>query len=341
MRCLIGDSRGNVLVEVIPLVESVSEVLNGVGRASLLFSSKDNKVTADNLAFGNRLLLQFDNGMEWGGIIDPPRKWTAGNVQVTGYTGEKLMDWRTTGKSRRFAGVSKGNIFQAVHSEALPIPGYAIGEVWTGGVGHSPDYHLESLLDLVQKSLCDRLGTAEFAVIPDFTDGVIVFRSEFYERRGVDTNLMLVEGGNITDAELIEQGDIINDWTIAGADLSGEGSDGWGDGRLIATASDAESISVYGRRQGGAVFPDIKIQATLDLKARSLRDEYAYPHNIFSLTAVDAKPARFKDYQVGDSLLLQLYSCGFGGVDTRVRVVGREYFPQQGTANLIVQEVTG
>lgn len=338
MQCLIGDNTGRIVAEPTPLIESVSEVLNGVGRARLTFSRHDEKLTAANLAYGNRLLLRGD-GITWGGYIDPPRKWMAESVQVTGYSGEGLLDWRVTGKSRYFDGVSKGAIFTAVHAETLPVPGLALGTVWGGGPGHSPDYHLENLLDLVQKSLCDRMGAADFAVIADAAGGLITFRSEFYERRGRDTSLVLVEGRNASEVELLEQGDIINDWLIAGADVSGEGSDGWGDGRLTAVASNADSIALYGRRQGGGVFPDIKTQATLDLKAQSLRDQYSFPHNMFSLTAIDQQPARFSSYGIGDSLILQSYSCGFGGIKARVRVVGREYFPQSRTANLIVQEV--
>jgi len=340
MQCLIGDNTGRVIAEATPLVESVSEILNGIGRAVLTFPRHDPKLTAANLAFGNRLLIRFSNDLVWGGYIDPPRKWTSESVAITGYSGEGLLDWRATGKSRYFDGVSKGAIFSAVHAETLPVPGLAIGQVWSGGAGHSPDYHLESLLDLVQRSLCDRMGAAEFNVTSDFTGGVITFRSNFYERRGQDTSLKLEEGANVTEVQLLEQGDIINDWTLAGADVSGEGSDGWGDGRLTATASSSQSIALYGRRQGTGVFPDIKVGATLELKARSLMEEFAFPHNIFSLTAIDELPAKFSSYGVGDSLLLQSYSCGFGGIKARVRVIGREYFPQTRTANLIVQEVT-
>lgn len=336
MQCLIGDNNGRLLVEATPLVESFSEVLNGVGRAVLTFPRHDPKLTAANLAFGNRLLLRGD-GLTWGGYIDPPRKWTAESIQVSGYSGEGLLDWRVTGKNELFSAVSKGAIFTEVHTDTLPIPGLSIGQAWAGGGGHSPEYHLESLLDVVQKSLCGRMGVNDFAVVAEFAGGAITFRSEFYERRGVDTNLSLVEGGNVTRVELMEQGDIINDWRIAGADAAGGNS--WGDTRLVARAEDAASIGLYGRRQGSVVFPDIKTQNTLETKALSLVEEFAFPHNIFSVTATDADPARFAAFGLGDSMILQSHSCGFGGIKTRVRLIGREYFPNSRTVNLIVQEV--
>lgn len=340
MRCLVGDLNGRVLAELSPLVQSVSEVMNGVGLAKMTFSRADEKVTADTLRFGNRLFVAFDNGLKWGGFIDPPRRWTTDSISITAYSGEGLLGWRTTDKGRYFSGNTKGEIFRAILSEMRPIAGFNIGQVWEGGVTHSPDYHLENVLDLVRASLCSRLGVAEFAVIPDVVNGYITFKAELYERRGIDTNMLLVEGGNVVGAEeLNEQGPVINDWTIAGADIAGGGEDGWGDSRLTASAEDVTSIGLYGRRQGSEIYNDISETETLISKVDALRDEHGRPKNLFSIDAIDTDPARFTDYNVGDSILLQLPSFGFGGTNTRVRVLAREYFPQAGTLNLVVQEV--
>ena len=61
--------------------------------------------------------------------------------------------------------------------------------------------------------------------------------------------------------------------------------------------------------------------------------------NVFSLAVSDTPPARFADYDLGDTIELIAPDFGFGGVKTNVRIVGRSYIPDLNYCDLVVQEV--
>jgi len=56
------------------------------------------------------------------------------------------------------------------------------------------------------------------------------------------------------------------------------------------------------------------------------------------LVTLDAVPARFRDYDVGDTVPLQMHSMGFGGLETNVRIWGRTYAPNLNLCGLVVRE---
>ena len=58
---LIGDRFGKVLAEVTPEISEGAWRLNEIGRAQLVFSKKDPKVTELLLRHGNRVLIQFSS----------------------------------------------------------------------------------------------------------------------------------------------------------------------------------------------------------------------------------------------------------------------------------------
>lgn len=338
-RLLVGDKTGNLLAELSAEIDSISWRLSKVGVCKFSMAITDDKAIEDYLKFGNRILIGFDNGLSnWGGMIDPPRDWDGANVRCTAYSGEYLLKYRQTDKGRYFSGATVGYILQALINEANSIKatGLQIGDIWDGGSTHSPDYHFKSLLEITQMSLIERLSTADFSVLAENVDGIITFTINLYARRGADkTGFALVEGQNIVaPSTLSEQGPIVNSW-----DLAGEGND-WGDGRLTSHAENQTSIDLYGLREASKIYPDVSIQETLDDNAANLLEGSQYPYNMFSLTVANEPPAEFADYDLGDEISLHMPSYGFGGTNTTVRILGREYFPQTGLCALVVQEVT-
>ena len=343
-RVLLADKTGLVLAETAARVKAVSERLSNYGRADLLFSRNDITAVADNLQFGGRVLIQFDNGLpDWGGVFELPRMWTRGDIALTAYSGAYLLALRRTGKSREFANATVGEIFTAVINEANAVAdmGIIVGDVWGGGDVHSPDYHLDSLYDIIKNSVCGRLSTADFAVEPILVNGRLSFEAHLYERRGADKlNIALLEGHNVQVRSFNEQGPLHNEINLAGSDTSGTGSSGWGDGRLIAQARDLDSINTYGLRQYSEVHSGVTSQVTLDGSAENILSERAQPHLLYDLAALDLPPAAFADYGVGDSLVAWLHSYGFGGTAARVDLLGRSFLPEQGVAALVVREVS-
>jgi len=335
-RVLVADRVGRILAEIEPELGLVSWRLNDVGKATFSLARTDPKATEDNLRFGNRCLIQFDNGLpDWGGVIDPPRNWDGLHVEVTAYSGEYLLGMAQTDRGRYFTQASVGYMFQQLILEANAVfaTGITFGSAWTGGELHSPDLHFKNLLAFIQDSLCKRLESADFAIVAGEAAGTITFTAHLWERRGMDKpTVVLLEGHNLARARLSEQGPIVNS-----LDLAGEGTT-WGDDRLMSHAEDAESIAAYGLRQDSAVYSDTSIQTTLDATAVNLLAETAQPRNVLTLEAVDLAPAAFADYDVGDSIGARLYSHGFGGYDHLVRVLTREYDPEGGTCNLVTRE---
>jgi uncharacterized protein YegP (UPF0339 family) len=341
-RVLLGDRFGAVKAETRASIGPISERLNKYGRTTLELSKKDTKATEGNLQFGNRIFIQFDNGLpDWGGIIDPPRTWTHDSILITAYSAEYMLDWRITNKTRAFSGDTAGAIFTSIVNEANAVDnlGIVIGNVWGGGSGHSPVYHFDDALEIIQDSVTGRLSNADFDISASLVNGKILFTANLYERRGSDKPGVALIDKNTFDVRLIEQGKIVNEWIVAGADITGDDISGWGDGRIVSdTKRDIASVSKYGLRQGNRVFNDIVTPETLNRTADDLIDEFADPHNILDLKALNLAPALYADYGVGDSITVQLIDFGFNSIDALFRVLAREYDPVRGTVSLILRE---
>lgn len=336
-RARVADRTGLILAEIEPEIGPISWRLNETGRAAFVLSKSDAKATEDYLRFGNRIYIEFDNGLPaWGGVIAPPRTWERATIESTAYSGEKLLEFRQTDKGRYFSTANIGYMFQQLIIEANSVAatGVQVGSVWGGGDAYSPEYHFKNLLKIITESLTGTLSSADFAIIPAVVDGRIAFAGHLYERRGqTKSGIALVEDRNVVNAKLVEQGTIVNAWDLAGA-----GTD-WGDGRITSHKEDAESIAEFGLRQDSQIYSDVSIQATLDAIAVNLLEETAQPRNMLTLAVSDTEPARFGDYDVGDSVPVQLPSYGFGGgFDATVRILAREYDPRSGVCELVVRE---
>ena len=339
MEILIADTTGRVIGEIQPQVQGVAWKLNNYGQVRLTVSRAEFVERPWLFRFGNRILFRFGNGLaEWGGVIDPPRKWNSERVSVVGYSGEYLLDWRVTDRGRYFNKATAGDIFRAVIREARDFD-VALGYVWTGGAPHSPEYHFESIYDIVTRSITRRLEAVDWDVRPVLEDGRIRFVANLYERRGSDYSvgsalgrrIGFVEGINVTGS-MDEQGPIVNDIYLAGS------GSGWGEGnRIYSHVWDENSRALYDLRQGGETVVDISVQGTLDGAAALRLAEQSAPKEVYSLTAYDTAPARFAQYGVGDTVWLEMFSVGAAGREQGVRVVAQEYLPASNTCSLVVE----
>lgn len=341
-RTIVANNTGILVGEIDPGVESI-EWRIGIGEMKMTFSRRDPKAIPDYIEFGNRIYVEFTNGLPvWGGVIDPPRKWSKGNITVTAYSGEALLGFRTTGKTLRFNGSPVGVILQRLITDANAAEemGLRPGDIWEEGDQHYPAYHFRNMWDIVKDSISSRLSKAEIAVVPVVEGGRIWFDVHLYERRGrVRDGVVLADNRNATNISLDERGPIINEWNLAGADTGSTTVDGWGETRITAKARNKESIGRYGLRQGGETDPEITQQETLDRHANNLVDKHGQPKNIWSLKALNRKPGTFAQYNVGDTVGLHAPGYGFGEADRFVRMINRTYHPSSGLCDLTVKEV--
>ena len=332
---------GAMLAEISPDLRSIKWALNRPGKVEFSMPYTDPKCTRDILAVGNWLLFQFESGLEeWGGVIDLPLGRRKFEVDVTGWSGERLLDVRVSGKDVHFNAMAPGAIFQRTIEleNADYATGIGVGNIYAGGSGLTMRYHYYDLLRRAQELA--RLTGEDFAITTRLVSGQLSFLGNWYQRRGRDVSgaVGFEEDQNVVDSpepRYDEQGPIANVvYTI------GDGVD-WGDSRPVGFATDTESVERYGYReyseqQAGVVEPE-----TLNANAAAILETMKQPRTMMSLTVADESPGRFADYGVGDIVNATLFVRGGDewAFDGKVRVVARQLRPD-GLCDLEVAEWT-
>lgn len=337
-RVRVGDRSGRIIADIAPAVATVSWILDKPGRCNFTMARTDSKATADVLAVANRVYMEFDNGFPpWGGTIELPRSWGEGVIGITCYTLDYTFNFRITGKNRNYYYRSVGDIFSdlVTRAEAAQSLGVRIGNVWTGGGLHSPQYHYRDMYDIFTASLA-KMEYCDFDFTPVVESGRILFEANFYERRGADksTNIMLIEGpnANIANVTLEEQGPVYNRVTAIGSGST------WDDARQTATAMDSDSIEEIGLREKKEQYNSVLFDATLDRHAQTEIKLSSRGRKMVKLEVADALPARFADYDVGDIVKVVAPSLYFNGLSIPVRVTAREWDDVGRRCSLVVEE---
>ena len=143
-----------------------------------------------------------------------------------------------------------------------------------------------------------------------------------------------MEGRNVSGIRFREIDEIVNVWHMAG-----EG-DGWSDeARVYATAIDRNSVPRHGVREDSDTRAGVIQQSAIDDAAAGQLARTAWPTRVLGLTVTDHQPGPFETYGVGDAVACRLPSYGFGGLNDLFEVLGREFFPADGTADLVIEEV--
>lgn len=343
-RLLIADPRRRVIAEVQFAIEPISWMINDYGRTTLTAARTDSHATAEILRPGNWLYVELDNGLPpWAGVLMPGRSFSEASIAVGVNSAEHYLKRFHTDKGRYFKKATAAHIFTSVIGEANAAWGMdvAIGEVWGGGTLHSPEYHLESVWGVVVDSIVNRLEDCEFHIEPSLRNGQIELTAHLRQRRGVlRPNAHLIQGHNLTEDVYKERDELVNHWLLAGDDVSGENNaasgQGWGNGRLldVTTGINQASISDYGLWQSADVYQGVVEQSTLTELALSLIGETAQPYIMACASAYNLAPARFADYQVGDTVRLIAPQATFQPLDILVRVLGREFDFADGVCQL-------
>jgi hypothetical protein len=333
-----GDFNGKILGEVTPNISECSWRINEVGQVNFTLPINSRFLTNEFVKYGNTFLVIFSNGLpNWGGIIDPPGIWDKSTVSLTAYSAEILLSFRLTSAARYFAGANAGYIFRKVIEEANAVrdtgilvlsPSYSVGS-------HYPEYHYMDLLKLAKESLTTKLSSSEFQIVASEENGYIRFDGEIDSRIGTERRgIALVDGRNITDVNYEEQGPIINNSTVVGAGNT------WGDSRPKATVTNDLSQYEYRLRESSVIQSDTTIISTLKASAENLSRKYSQPRRVANVTLIDAPPAHFGSYALGDTILTQLPNSGIGGFNGLMRIKSRSINPSTNTCTAILEEET-
>jgi hypothetical protein len=337
IQTLLFDRSGKNPVEVEPSWDNITWRLNKTGEAKFTLPYSDPKCTPDNLRYGNRVLIRFDNGLpSFGGVIDVPRRHSQDGVTVSIYDASRILSWRLSQKTATFTSEDPGTIFQSLIEDmnATFQTGIAVGGVYTGGAVRTETYHYAKLLDEIFS--LQRLSGNDWEIVPSYESGVLEFVAYWYERQGVDKSdsVLLSEGLNIEDVQLDEQGPLGNHIYLPGG---GAGGTSWND-RAIGEKEDDASRNLYDLREYVEVQTSVFDQITLDNSATTLLSEMAYPKRRFAPRAINRDPAHFADYDIGDILTMQALTIhSLWTFDGTIRILGRE-FSKDGTCKLEVEE---
>lgn len=337
-RVTIADRSGMFLAEILPTLAPLSWRLNKAGRGKLEFFLSDPAMVEDVLQIGNLVLVEFENGLQaWGGFIETDRRWTTpGGAVVDLYDGVQLLKHRITAIDSTFTSASPAEVFESVITDTngLGVTPITVGSLDGGDERITAEYHYADVQSVIQE-LCGRWTTNEFLIEPDTTQNRLTFVAGLWRRVGrVQRNVALIEGHNMVDVNLLEQGPIVNSLEMVGA-----GSN-WDDRRLTVSVEDEDSIARYGPRRGSEIRSDVTLQEALDAEAAITLAATAIPRPVWDVYVVNVAPALFISYGIGDTVRMMAHSIGFNneGADWMVRVLEREYDPYTGVCRLIVED---
>lgn len=123
--------------------------------------------------------------------------------------------------------------------------------------------------------------------------------------------------------------------------IIGDG-DGWGSDRPVAVADDLESQYRFGLLEASEIHQGVIYPETLQATADNLLSVSAWPRVILSITTTDQPPASFEQYDIGDTLPVELPDYGIGSAFVGMATVqSRAFYPKDGRLNLVLEATEG
>lgn len=302
---------------------------NRISRAMFTISKLGSNFTEANLRFANRLLVQNNGGIQdWVGVIVPPRDWDIG-VRVNAYSAEFLLSERVTDDNEILSG-APGSVWTQLLASANR--NYATGITLGSAVetGNSVEFTYNgAVISDAMDDLADDLNYEWWVANDYYSGGSLSLKAYFATRRGVVFGQPLIEGQNITNLRMVEEGEIYTRIIAYGM------TDNW-ESPLKAVAQDTSSI--YGVKETSFNYPQTEDQETLQELADAQLEKYKQPRRKFGATITSAP---YPD--IGDDCRLIGDSVGFSGgtvwVDTTARIEDMRYSPLSGALDVILTEV--
>jgi hypothetical protein len=153
--------------------------------------------------------------------------------------------------------------------------------------------------------------------------------------RDLSDRVWLVQGVNMQQPQIVEQGPIVNQVIAANKDGSWDAADE--DARAVLVDDDLGSSQLFGLRQELLLVSDAE-GVTLEDAAAAYLAEYAQPYSALSTNVLNLPPAKFGDYDIGDTVgVLLLGAYGAGAFESKRRVIGREFYPSTGLCKVILK----
>jgi hypothetical protein len=207
------------------------------------------------------------------------------------------------------------------------------GDIWTGGIQRQETISPAPLaVDL--RRIVERSGEEyDWRPVADF-NGLAIY-CDWFRALGEYVQVELNEsprGGNIEKPTMYEDGNIINNVF------------GYGDGmtwqtRPQATNLNTDSIYDYGLRQISKQWIGVKELSTVSNNNQTVINQQRNPVRTFDVNAINVGET-FQYLKLGNSMWMNLASIGFGGLQTKVRIMGMSYNPVEGQKiRLVLREI--
>lgn len=336
-------NRSGIPIEEITASTTREWLLNDFGECSFVFPKRSSKLIREVVEYGNRIFVTNPYTKPWAGVIDTPRTWTRKGLRVTAYSGEFAMGFYedqaidyTTNLIRtpvKLIGTA-GSIYSQIINYANQMEDslVRVGSIYGDGIDREQTLKGDFLTNI--REVSKRAGN-DFEIVPEEqSNNTLLFRANWYSRKGQTLDVTLEQGVNIQvkDEILLEQGVIRN--TVMGV---GAGStDG---SRVGAIRADRLSQMRFGMRQASASYATVKEVATLISNTEVFLRANRYPRSTAMVTCVDTNT--FREINEGDVTKLILHDAGFlddGSIGTNVmdRVLGMRAMDEAGTMDYLL-----
>mgnify|MGYP000659726863 CR=1 FL=1 len=327
----VGDQTGRPIGELMGRLESVNVRQDGYGQAAMLVASTLVRDRLWLVEFGNRVMIEFENGIEpWGGVIDVPRENSAAMARLQMYQAGYLMGWDALDEDVTYAGTTAGTacsiLRDVVSRSSLNIE---LAD-WGRDDGETLDvtFSAQETIASAAARLRELDPRMHWGISPRWVGGRIVFELSTWRdnRRDDSSRVVLVVGHNLVGVTSLEQGPIINDVRVEAAGRSGG-----------VRWDNAESVKRFGRRKEMVTLPD-----TTDAPRPGYAEQFAagrgqalaWPRVRTTGVALDLAPGRYRDYAVGSRVMIEgeLPQATF----RPATVVSADYAPGDGMLHLVI-----
>ena len=312
-----------------------SSLLNEVGEAVFFMSTASTKSRREVLEYGNFLYIQNDSLPDWVGVIDTPRVWHHGYVEVhafepqfllayrlaplngiiEGTPGEKFTDLLAVANGREDTLIRAGNVFTG---------GISSQETMTGSVGE----HIKKIRENAKH---------DWILTPNIdAAGRLTIIMDWLEKAGVLTDLELSQGQNILygDTPLEESGELINSIQAV--------SDVTGGTQTVTTYQDDTARSTNGLREVRQSLSGTSEVTALTSNTKQIIDLQKSASLSTPLTAVNVG-STFANIRIGNIVKYKYTDVGFDGdvlgMSQFVRIEGYRFDESNGTCELFTGKV--
>ncbi len=320
-------------------------LLNDFGGCSFVIPRRSSKLIREVVEYGVRVLVTNPYTKPWGGVIDTPRAWTRNGLRVTAYSGELAISFyedqsvdaetHVIRAPQKLIGTA-GSIYTQIINLANQTEDSLIrlGTIHGDGVDREQTLKGDYLTNI--KAVASRAGN-DFDIVPEEQgNNTLLFRANWYSRKGETLDITLEQGVNIQarDEILLEQGVIKNS-------VMGIGAGSTESSRLGAVRVDEESRMRFGLRQGSVTYSTVKEAATLINNTEVYLAANKFPRSTAMVNCV--KSELFREINEGDVVRLILHDAGFLddqtiGTNVLTRVLGMRAVDEHGTMEYLLDQ---